>query len=225
MKREFTLLSTLILLLLSGLGPIQAQQLQVSVEATGEVSLPADLVSLQIQVTVSDSTPQVVFQRHQELEEHLGSLIRNQQIDSSHLYFQPMNISSAWNRENELFYTSRQQVRLTLDDISRYERIQVYLIENGFDNFSGQFGTSEVKHGESEALKNAMERARQKAEVIASSIDKSIQQVLAVEHGTPPDIFQPNVEAAMYRADSSSLMEFSQEVVIRSTVKVVYILE
>ncbi|MEX2602110.1 MAG: SIMPL domain-containing protein [Balneolaceae bacterium] len=225
MQRNITLFSTLILILLSGLPSVYAQPIQISVEATGEISLPADLVSLQIQITVDDSTPEAVFQRHKELEEKLASLIRDQQIDSSQLYFQPMNISSGWNRENERIYTSRQQVRLTLEDISRYEGIQVYLIENGFDNFSGQFGTSGEKNGESDALRNAMERARQKADVIASSIGKSVDRIVTVEHGTPPDIWRPNMETAMFRADSSSLMEFPQEVVIRTTVKVVYLLE
>lgn len=216
--------SFLILLLLAT-SAAMAQPSSVTIDAAGEVQLPADLIFFEINITVTDSSPQTVFQKHKEREAALAGLIRKKGIETENLRFQPMSIRAVRNQREVLEYGSNQHVRLTLADFELFEDMQVYLIENGFDSFSGQFSSTKLEEGEVKALELAMENARNKAEIIASSLNLSIIGVSTVQHGAPPLSRGYANEQALMRSDSSSLLEFDQNIRVSSSVTVTFEME
>jgi len=201
-----------------------AAQSTITVDATGETAVPADLVQLQINIRVTDVTPSEVFEEHKRQEVFLASLIREHGLDDDNLRFQPMNIGVRQARDSRE-YQSHQSVNLKLEDFTLFEEIQVLLIENGFENFSGRFSSTEMESGENEALDLAIANARQKAERIAANIGKSLGEVQTIEH-TAHRVFRGNgiQFAEMSRADSGSMMEFaeSQTIPVSSSIRVVY---
>ncbi|MEX0894491.1 MAG: SIMPL domain-containing protein [Balneolaceae bacterium] len=216
---------SLLILLLLTTAATMAQPSSVTIDATGEVQLPADLVIFEINITVTDPSPQTVFQKHKNRETALTDLIRDKGIEPENLRFQPMNIRATRTQREVVEYRSNQHVRLTLADFELFEGMQVYLIDNGFDSFSGQFSSTKLEEGEVKALELAMENARNKAEIIASSLALSIKGVSTVHHGAPPLSRGYANEQAMMRSDSSSLLEFDQNVRVSSSVTVTFELE
>lgn len=217
--------STLLLIFFFLTLPVFAQTPTVTVDATGEVQLPADLVIFEINITVTGHNPKTVFQAHKKREETLAALIHEKGIQAENLQFQPMNIRSIRNQREVIEYRSSQHVSLTLDDFELFEEMQLFLIENGFDSFRGHFSSEEMEEGTEEALKLAMENARRKAEIIASSLNASISGIVSVEHSASPISRRYEMEQGMMRADGSSLMEFEQNISVTSSVKVTYEIE
>ncbi|MEX1011768.1 MAG: SIMPL domain-containing protein [Balneolaceae bacterium] len=230
--------STVLLIFILSISHLQAQSMQglqgfglssllpsqTTVQATAQVDVPADRVQLQIQMTVTDNTPQRTFELHKEREQALVQLIEEQDIDPSTLRFQPVTIHQVRSQgTNE--YRTQQRVSLTLEDFDLYEEIQVYLIRNGFDNFSGQFASSKQSEGEREALNLAIKSAREKADQIADALDLKVVRVHSVEHRSAPSTGNIAVEAALMRSDSGSLMEFEQTIRIESSVEISFTMQ
>lgn len=202
----------------------------ITINSAGEVFVPADLVVIQINITVTGTSPQSVFESHKSREEALTNLILERDIDMDDLRFQPMNISSHNNRINvsgevSREYQSNQHVSLTLDDFELFEELQVFLIQNDFDTFSGRFSSTKIEEAETESLELALENARQKADLIARSFDKNVVRMSSVEHGAAPRARELGAESAMMFADTRSLIEFDQQVRVQSSVTVEFIIE
>lgn len=193
----------------------------ITIDATGEAMVPADIIHFHINITTSGRTPSEVFEEHKRQERYLAGLIREMGIDESKLTFQPIQIGSRQMRET-VDYTSSQQVRLELEDFELYEQLQVRLIENGFENFRGQFSSTKLDEGEKEALELAVANAREKAERIAALMGKNLGEVREIEH-TTQRVFRSEVMAfAEARVDTGLLTEFSQMIPVSSTIRIIY---
>ena len=217
MKSTLAILFLLIFTATDGLA-----QSTITVDATGEVHVPADIVNFQINIRVTGRTPAEVFEKHKEQEDFLAGLIRDHGLDGDKLNFQPMNISSRQSRDSR-DYMSNQQVHLQLDDFDLYEEIQVLLIENGFENFSGRFSSTRIESGEDEALDLAIANAKSKAERIAENIGKSLGEVESIDHTAARIVrgFEMAHFTAM-RAESDSMIQFDQTVPVSSNVRIVF---
>jgi uncharacterized protein len=195
----------------------------VTVDATGEILVPADRVSFQINIRVAGDTPADVFEKHKEQERYLANLIRNRGLDDENLSFQPMNIGSRQVRNsNENEYISNQNVQLRLDDFELFEEMQILLIENGFENFSGRFNSSKHQSGIEEALDLAIENARKKAERIAANVGKKLGEVKTIDHTAAPVTRGYDVMMMDARSESAGMMQFEQTVPVTSSVRIVY---
>ena len=216
MKTTLAILFLLIFTATDGLA-----QSTITVDATGEVHVPADIVNFQINIRVTGRTPAEVFEKHKEQEGFLAGLIRDHGLDGDKLNFQPMNISSRQSRDSR-DYMSNQQVHLQLDDFDLYEEIQVLLIENGFENFSGRFSSTRIESGENEALDLAIANAKSKAERIAGNIGKSLGEVESINHTAARIVRGYDAQFAAMRLESDSMMQFDQTVPVSSNVRIVF---
>lgn len=196
-------------------------QATITVDATGEILIPADIVDFQINIRVSGRTPAEVFEKHKEQERFLAGLIREHGLEGDELNFQPMNIGNRQTRD-ATEYVSNQNVNLRLDDFSLYEEIQVLLIENGFENFSGRFSSTDIESGENEALDLAISDAIQKAGRIADNIGKTLGSIKSIDHTASRVVRGYESELSVMRADTGSMMEFEQTIPVTSSVRIVF---
>lgn len=207
-----------------------SKQNLITVQTSAEELVPADEISLRIMLNAEANTPQEAYELHKKREKVLVDLLKNHQIREKNIDFDPTSISKRYNsrpgdREQEKIVT-RQQVLLKLDDFDTYETIQIALIENGFDEFSGSFTSTESDQAEDEALRKALRMAREKADVIADETGLRIEGIKDISYsysGSPP---RP-MEMMEMRAssDSGGLMEFDQMVSITASVTVNYRVE
>src|SRR5690625_6174425 len=66
-------------------------QKRVTVDATGEVMMDADLITMNVQMISSGESAEEVFERHKEQERMFAALIKEHGLEES-LVFQPMRM-------------------------------------------------------------------------------------------------------------------------------------
>ena len=203
----------------------QAQN-EISINAAAQVLVPADKIAFQINLNAEGNTPQEAYDLHKKREKVLVRQLKKHDIKDEDLNFEPISINKRYNdsyrdKEKKRIQT-RQNVILTLDNFDIYEQIQITLIENNFDEFSGNFTSSETEKGKNDALKEALKVAREKAEIIASETEVSITGIKNISHSYSSRPPRPMMEMTASRAADSSLLEFDQTVSVSANVSVTY---
>lgn len=200
----------------------------ITIDAVGEVSVPADQIRFQINLVQFDENARTAFSRHKELEEFLTGLIKEEGIASENIRTEPVSIRPAQRgqRGEERGFETSQQVSLVLDDIDQFENMQLLLVENGFDNFSAQFGSSKMKDAEEDALANAIESARTEAGILAEAAGLTLGEIVSIQHGsTPPQPFYRSMAMNEEMAYSGgSLLDFEQFIPVKKNVWVQFVL-
>jgi len=195
----------------------------ITIETAGEIEVAADLIYFQVNITQFDKDAREAFQRHKEQENYLTSLLKDEEIDERHIFANPISISETrWQQEGSGFET-RQQVTIRLDDVTRFESMQIALIENGFVNFSGNFSSTKIAEARDEALSKAVKEAKRQAEILADAAGKKIATIQSIEYGSPYDHYPKLRSASMaFEADSGSLLQFERTLPVKESVKVVF---
>ncbi len=205
-------------------GPAQAQN-QISINTSSEVMVPADKIAFQINLNAEAGTPQEAYDIHKEREKVLVNQLKKFDIKDEDINFEPITINKHYDnsypqKEGKRIQT-RQQVVVTLNDFDIYEKIQITLIENNFDEFSGNFLSSESKQGEDKALKKALKIAREKADIIAGETGFAISGINNISYSYSQRPPQP-MEMMRSKSSDSSLLQFDQTVSVSASVTVTY---
>ena len=205
-------------------GTTKAQDV-INIRASAKALVPADKIAFQINLNAESDTPQAAYKLHKKRENILVQLLKKHDIAEKNINFEPISISRAtdnrYNESGKKFVQTRQRVTLKLTDFSLYEDIQLTLIENDFDEFSGSFISSELEKGENEALKKALKIARDKANIIATETGLTISGIKNIDYSYNQSGPQPMMEMTA-RTSSANLMEFDQTVSVSATVSVMY---
>ena len=203
----------------------QAQN-EISINAGAEVMVPADKIAFQINLNAEGDTPQEAYNLHKEREKVLVRQLKKYDIKDEDLNFEPISINKTYNNsygnKEEKRIKTRQNVILTLDNFDIYEQIQITLIENNFDQFSGNFMSSESKQGEDKALKKALKLAREKAEIIAQETGLTISGIKNINYSYSSRPPRPTMEMTASKAADGNLLEFDQSVSVSANVSVTY---
>ncbi len=215
----------LTLLLLLATMPALAQNNAISINAQGAVQLKADIIQFQINLNARGGSPQAAYDLHKQREKTLVRLLERYNIEEKDIRFEPVSIArhSQYDREagrEADYFQTQQSVSLTLKDFSVYEQMQVRLIAEGFDNFNGNFTSTEMEEGKNEALRKAIRNARAKAELIAEEaglILSSIKNISWSDHNVQPYY---NRAAEMSQSADASLLQYEQQVTVTTTVSV-----
>lgn len=207
-------------------GTSQAQDSNtLNINANAEVFVPADKIAFHINLNAEAETPQEAYNLHKKREKVLVDLLKKHDINEKNIDFEPISISrtneSRYNNSDKESIHTRQTVTVSLDDFGLYEKIQLTLIANNFDEFSGNFMSSETKKGENEALKKALQLAREKANIIAGESGLTITGIKNISYSYNQGGPQPMMEMTA-RKSSGSLMEFNQTLSITANISVTY---
>ncbi|MDZ7681974.1 MAG: SIMPL domain-containing protein [Fodinibius sp.] len=216
----------ILLLFLSITGTSQAQDANtININATAKVMVPADEIAFQINLNAEAETPQEAYDLHKEREKVLVELLKKHDIEEKNINFEPIAISRIHNAQysssGKDVIRTRQTVTLSLDDFHIYEEIQVTLIASQFDEFSGNFMSSETERGEEQALQQALRTAREKANTIAQETGVTISGIKNISYSYNQSGPRPLMERSAMKS-SDSLMDFAQAVSISANVSVTY---
>ncbi|MTI89377.1 MAG: SIMPL domain-containing protein [Balneolaceae bacterium] len=185
--------------------------------------LPADLIIFNITINAEADSPQDVYKVHKERESVLAELLTEFDIKEEDIKYQPIRMNKRYRNDDRSKVTqSSQQVSVTFNDFSIYEDIQVTLIENGFDTFNGQFSSTEIEEGKRKALVKAIQTAKERAELIASTTGVKLSGVTKI-HFSDHQAGIPR-KSGMMRMESmsadASMMDFSQTVSVTATINI-----
>jgi uncharacterized protein YggE len=197
----------------------------LSISVTGKVELPADQVQFNINVNAEADTPQAAYELHQKREKALVELLDEYDINEENIRYEPVSISKSRNNYNrgsdeKPFYRTQQSVNVTFENFEIYEKIQIGLIENGFDNFNGSFGSTKHEEGKAEALRKAIQQAKEKAQIMAEEAGVELGQIVDMSYNYQQarpyaaDTMQMKASAS----ESGSMLKFNQSITISATV-------
>lgn len=197
----------------------------ITIHSSSTVQIPADRLAFHITINAEANTPRQAYRLHKQREQVLIRLLKQHEIKEENINFEPITISQHYigrDQEKSRIQT-RQSVTLTLTDFKKYEDIQITLIQNGFDEFSGQFKSSKSEQGKDQALKQALQTARGKAELIARQTGIQLTGVSSVNFSYSQAPPRPMMEYAMAKtSDSSMVTEYDQSVSVSAQVSVEY---
>lgn len=212
--------------------PSFAQQIPtLTISAEGSVELPADIIRFDINLNAEADAPQEAYNLHKEREDLLVQLLNQYDIQEEYIRFEPISISktntSPRYSEQETRYQTRQAVSLKLTDFRIYEELQVALIEAEFDNFSGSFSSSQLEEGRDQALKNAIETAKEKASLIAGESGLKLGDISSINysHGQDRPVYSRSSDLMMLESSGGQLMEFDQVVTVRTNITMEFAIE
>lgn len=201
---------------------------RITVDAVGEVQVPADLIHFQVNITQFKDSAREAFELHKEQEQFLTNLLLEEGITDSNIVANPISINQVRRHNNtmESGYETRQQVLIVLNDVSQFESMQIKLIENGFTNFSGSFASTQIEKASDTALKEAFKQARAKAEILAEAAGKEITDVYSINYNTGR-VYSARAESMQmaFDAGGGSLLQFERTIPIRENVTVQFKIE
>lgn len=200
---------------------IQNSSPQISISMSATEYLPADQIIFTININAEGDTPQSAFDLHKKRETILAGLLKKFDIPDQNIRFQPVRISKAYNHQSKNRYSqTNQQVSVTFSDFKIYEEIQLNLIENDFDSFNGSFTSSKIKEGKEIALKAAIETAKQRAILIASSSGVNLGSIHHISYSEYQINTGYRAEAAMAKISNDSMMDFEQTVGVTANISI-----
>lgn len=229
------LITTLLLLVIST-GTVLAQvSLQsnelvgnyITISATGEAIVPADIAYLTINIGVTNPDAERAFELHKERESFLASLLTEMDFEDDKISYEPISIRPDRQRDGAIHTATNQRIRLELENFEQLSELQIELISNEFDNFSGSLASSQIERANRRALRQAVANAKADAELLAEAAGKTIDQVLWIEHSAdrgyrPPVAFE---SAQLRSADyGPSLGDFSQTITVQKNIQIRFLM-
>ncbi len=201
----------------------------INISMSATEYLPADRIVFNINLNAEERNPRLAFNKHKEQETLLAGLLQKFEIEEDNIQFQPIRIDKMY-RNNQRDHSSRtnQQVSVTFDDFDIYEEIQLTLIENNFDSFSGSFSSSQIEEGKKAALLSAIHAARARATLIAEATGVELGNTYSItysEHMVQP--YQASrMDAMMVMSESApSMMDFEQVVSVSANISIQFKIE
>ena len=198
----------------------------LTISSEGSVELPADVIQFNVNVNAEGDTPQKAYNLHKQREEALVRLLEKYDIEEKNIRFEPVAISKtnagrSYNKE-EAIYQTRQNVSLTLSDFEVYEQIQITLIEEGFDNFSGNFLSTEAEKGKDRALRRAISNAKEKARLIADESGVKMGSIVAIDysHRQIGPAYARSNDMIAVQASENRLMKYDQVVTVMADITI-----
>lgn len=192
----------------------------VSIQSTGAVTIPADFIRFTVNLNVFSKDLNDAFDQHKEQEAFLADLIKENNFNDGELIFNPIGVSASRNPTSGDGFSTRQVVVFSVTDFDLFEDVQRKLIENGFTSLNGNFGANQTEENRDEALKKAMENARNKAQIIAASAGKKLGDVLSVEYGSGRPQPVAYREMSFDMQSGGQLSQFDQTITISESVSV-----
>lgn len=230
MKNVLIYLATIFTLLFSISMSASAQSAednsQITVSATGEAYVTADLIQFRVNITQFNQEARQAFEAHKEQESFLTELLLEEGVADSNITANPISISyiNRYSNTGERGYETQQRIMIVLDDVSQFESMQIKLIENGFTNFSGSFTAKNLANASDEALRSAVEEARRKAELLADAAGKEITDVITINYHSnrPYAARSSRMEMAAFDAGNGSMLQFERTIPVQENVSVVF---
>jgi len=198
----------------------------LTISSTGEALAPVDRAMISINISLTDENAEVAFELHKERERFLAGLLSEMDLSDEKVNYQPVNIRPNQQRNGDIHSTTSQRVQLELEDFEQLSDLQIKLISNGFDNFSGNLTSSKLEEAGTEALQQAVKNARIDAEILAEAAGKTVGSVLSIDYSAESG-FRPAARAEAFQLSAMSdagpsLGDFAQTVPVSKRVQVVF---
>lgn len=207
---------------------IENSQRTISINMSATELIPADMIIFNININAEEKTPETAFETHKKREAVLATLLKEFDIKEENINFEPIRINKRTNynnRQEEVTVNTNQQVSVSFSDFEIYEKIQVSLIKNGFDSFSGSFSSTKIGEGKEKALVSAIQKAKERAAFIAEQSGVKLGAIQTINYSDyQVNSRQRSVEMKLFESpdEAPSMMDFAQTVSVTANISIVF---
>lgn len=180
----------------------------VNVTGEGIVKVVPDKVIIRARIEHTGKDATEVKAQNDKVVNDVIKYLKSQDIPSKNFQTEYITLNKDYNYQSkETFYSANQAISITLEDLSKYEKLMSGLLESGLNRINGiQFQSSKRAELESEARKKAVLDAREKAQEFAGALGQEIgaaQTISEIENGNYP--------LPMYRAMEMKAADSEQQ--------------
>ncbi len=226
-------LSTLFVLMTLTMSAVFAEAADVytiSARGEGEVAASPDMASIILSVKNNASNAKTAQENNAQIANRVIAAIKAQGIDSNNIKTTRYNIYPTYDNNSRKIvgYFAENSVIVKVRGINKVGAVIDSALSAGANQVSSiQFGISDTKNFEREALSRAIKNAREEAEITANALGVTI---IGVKHAAPSVRSQsfdatPMLMKSAARAENASSPIESGEVRVYASVNVEFIIK
>ncbi|MBU0558615.1 MAG: SIMPL domain-containing protein [Bacteroidetes bacterium] len=229
MSHAKKLILSITLLFLSFCGNVaqEGNYVFLTIQAVTDISIPADQVIFRIDLSSENESAEIAFKIHKEKEIALIQLLKQLEIQDSNIAYSLLNINRLTNSRTDVKnYRTSQTIRIKIADFSKYETLQILLLQSGISSFKSVFSTSNIEEAQERGIKQIVASAKKEAEIYAKSLNLTLAIVTEIEtrlgrheRGGEPLFFTASSE------DNSTLLDIPQAYKSSITAQITFRLE
>jgi uncharacterized protein YggE len=206
----------------------------VTVEGVGTVEVEPDQATIMFAVVTRAPEPEAARRQNAEAAEQAMNAVRELGIEDRKIQLLNLRLDEEVEytdgRRERIGFIARRDVKVTVDNLDLVPRLVAEVVQQGANELNGiQYGLQNRDAVEDQALQAAAARARDKAQLLATSLGGSIGRVLTITQGAvqvpqpPPVMF---ARAEMAAADEGNPGAYAAgEITVRGTTTVTFELE
>jgi uncharacterized protein YggE len=204
---------------------------QITVSGEGKVKVIPDMAVVTVGFQNSGKDAKEVKKRNDDVVNKVIVFLKKSGIQPSDYKTTNVSLYKTYDYEGKKnIFQASQNLNITLKDLSKYDEIMMGLNDAGVNSIQGvEFKHSKMEMYESEARKNAMLNAKQKASDYVSVLSQKVGKALLISDNSQTYYPQPMYKAAMMsmEADVTAPKETLAigEIVINANVNVTFALE
>jgi uncharacterized protein YggE len=202
----------------------QSNETIFTAQVRSSVEAPADKISIRVNITLRNADPESLLKQHTEKENRLLALLEELNIPDSTIRFSLLSVRKAKSKKDELIVESKQTVVFAVTDFSKYFDVQIGLLNIGIHSIHPVFSTTHFEDTKKRGVKNALEMAREEAELYADNLNMKINRVVEIESNVRDDYPYGGPYGSVQSGTTKSLLEIPQQISVLTLVKVKYAL-
>lgn len=209
---------------------------RIIVLGEASINIPADRVIFNIELKFTDSTDiKIAYAKHKSAESSLVNFLKESGVSDKNITYTLISVGKQMIYDNEerkahAEFGTQQNVSVTLEDVKKYAEFMMKFISAGFTEVSTSFTSSKEKDFQDALIRNAIEVARKKAEVMAKTSNREIKKIVRIsdtEETHSVFLYNDfmNMNAVSASVSESNITEIPQTISKTYSVKVVFSLK
>ena len=226
MKKYFAVFAAILLVAPCVFG---AQTRTLRVQAAAEVQVPPNRVTITVGVSAQNANLKQGAETLQKTTAQILQFCRQWNIKEKNLQTQNVSVYPQYPAENtpkklQTLYLLNQTLSVTLEDLTQYDKILYGLLQNGANQIESlEFYSSQAAKYRQHALRQAVQKAREKAEIMAQQAGVKLGKVLTLEEENNAFGGFANTRQNLLVADSTAQNTLAVGLIsVRAQVGVVY---
>ncbi|MEW5940233.1 MAG: SIMPL domain-containing protein, partial [Chloroflexota bacterium] len=167
----------------------QAEDRSVTVYGKGEIKVKPDLMEFEILIQTTDKELDPAKAENDRILEEAQSIFEKYKISSEDVKTDILGIATDATTTRVYSYTTSRRIKVTLRDLTVIEALFTDLLHaDVFQIGRISFQVSNLEFYKSQALREAIQSATEKAEIMAGEVGKTIGEPLTIEE-SPVDFY------------------------------------
>lgn len=210
---RYLLLAIIMLLTLMGLAQENVAPALVSTEGTAVVYAAPDEILMGFQLISKDAVLKVARAENAEKSKAAISFLKSMGIAARHIQTQYVSIRPVTKHKSNVvdYFEARQSIQICIDDLTKYDAVVDGLIAVGVTVLNGPtFRNTEIRKYKDEARKKAIIAAKEKAQLLASTLGQRIGKAYKISEARYANNQRQNAYAN-FRSEESAEADISSE--------------